>query len=121
MATLERRALEQALTILKGLDARFWIRLPTGEEYGERPQRERESATKRERKPSVWPRGELVEYYHPLLESLEPGETRRIDCKAYEHSLQNSITGWASKRWGPGSYLSQYDKETNTLSIMRIL
>ena len=116
MATLERRALEQVLNTLKGLDARFWIRLPTGEEYGERPAEE-----ERKRQASAWPAGAMSEYYQPLLAGLTPGEKVEVDCREFGHRIQNSITGWASKTWGPGSYLTQYNRETNTLSIMRIL
>ena len=115
MATLEKRALEQALTILKGLDARFWVELPTGEVYGERSQGERE----RKRRTSTWPKGSMVGYYRPLLEGLTPGGKVKIDCREFGHTLQNSITGWASKAWGAGTYLTQYDRETNTLHIMR--
>ena len=115
MATLEKRALEQALTILKGLDARFWVELPTGEVYGERPQGDEG----RKRKSPTWPKGSMAKYYQPLLEGLTPGGKVKIDCREFEQTLQNSVTGWASKVWGPGSYLTQYDRETNTLSIMR--
>lgn len=117
MATLERRALEQALNTLKGLDARFWIQLPTGEEYGERPQGEGE----RKRRASKWPKGSMAGYYQPLITGLTPGGKVEIDCREFGHQLQNSITGWASKEWGLGSYLTQYNRETNTLSIMRTL
>lgn len=115
MATLEKRALEQALTILKGLDAQFWVELPTGEVYGERPTGE----DGRKRKSPAWPKGSMAGYYQPLLKGLTPGGKVKIDCREFRHQLQNSITGWASKVWGAGTYLTQYDQETNTLHIMR--
>ena len=115
MATLEKRALEQALTILKGLDARFWVELPTGEVYGERPTGEGE----RKRKPRTWPLGAMSAHFRPFLDPLTPGGKVDIPCREFGQAMQNSVTGWASKTWGSGTYLTQYDRETNTLSIMR--
>lgn len=122
MATLEKRALEQALNILKGLDAQFWVRLPSGEEYGERGVMvEPDLEPGRKRKKSRWPPGAMTEHFKPFLCALVPGETAHIPCGDFGNLLQNSVTGWASKYWGAGSYITKYEKETNTLSIMRTM
>lgn len=119
MATLERRALEMALNALKGLDARFRIELPSGEVYGELALAPPEP--ERKRKPSFWPVGAMTGHFKPYLEGMVPGEKKTIPCEHFGFRIQASITGWASKYWGAGSYISQYDRKNNTISIMRIL
>lgn len=119
MATLEKRALEMALNALKGLDARFRIELPSGEVYGELALAPPEP--ERKRKPASWPLGSMTKHFRPHLESMVPGETKTIPCDHFGFRMQNAVTGWASKYWGAGSYVSKYDKENNTISIMRMI
>lgn len=116
MATLEKRALEQALNILKGLDARFWVKLPTGEEYGEKPAEPRKG-----RGYPTFPRGALKTHYIQFVEALMPGEKVEFSAGEYGKTLMNSLTAWASQTWGAGSYMTSFNKDSNVVTIMRTI
>jgi len=114
---IEARALNQAISLLTALGARYGIILPSGEVYGEKLVEETPQA--RTRKKPQHPMGTLTNHFRPYVEDLQPGQSAEIPLGGFGQGLQNALTGWTSKHWGAGNYLTSVDKASQTLTIIR--
>lgn len=59
--------------------------------------------------------------YIEALVLIQPGDAWEYECptKEFAEGFQKAVTGWASKTWGNGSYISTV-KNGKTLEILRL-
>ena len=115
-----KKAIEQAVSILTAVDAKFVISTSDGDviKRGEWNAGTKLSVTKtgKTRKPN----GAFADRYKPYLENLKVGDVAEVSCDGFNYNgLQGAMTAWMSGLWGKGSYATSYNAANNTLEVIR--
>lgn len=99
-------AVERAITILLATKCQFKIITPDGVEHGEL----KLAAPEPERKRNAYlPRGELRNYYRPIVDAMAAGDVVCLHPGPKGFSLEHlrgAVTAYLSAKWGAGSYIS---------------
>lgn len=115
-----KKAIEQAVSILTAIDAKFVISTNDG---GLIKRGEWNAGTKptiRKTGDDRRPNGAFADRYKPYLKDLAVGDVAEVPCGGFEHAgLQGAMTAWMSTTWGKGSYASSYNAENDTLEVIR--
>lgn len=117
------KVLEQVLNLLASVEAKYKIVLPDGAEYGElliAPPAPPPPV--RKKKVFVNPPGTLLKFYKSYLEGMQVGNVATVPVHdSFKASaMQSAMTAYACNNWGAGSAMSHYDKEKNTIELMRV-
>ena len=112
------KTIAKAVELLKASGAKFKVISPNGEEFGELEVAAEKSKTFR------FTRGELSQFYKPVLENLQVGQVatfKNPDPTKYDiEDFRSSACSWISKEWGNGAHTSTIDRTFDTLEILRV-
>lgn len=100
---LKNIARDRALAMLRAAGCEYVVVDPEGQQHSHgslevAPPKKRTRIVSKDR-----PFGELVRYYRPFLEPMQPGDSTMIPYGKYEiekKTLHASVSAWCSKHWG---------------------
>lgn len=123
MEQVFRKLLDNSVKHLQALEGRGHITFKIittegGEEFGNlevKPIKQ-----KKNKRPSLYPHGEITNYALPVLLSVKPDQVVSIPIGKYDPEvLRSTACSWASKTWGKGTYSSTVCKSKNSIEIYR--
>ena len=117
---LKEKVLLDCVRRLESLGLKFAIMRVTGERIGSL-----DVVTPKQRKkrgPNKYGPRELKNYITPILSEMKIGDEASIPVGKFDlKSLNSSITSTASHMWGKKSYVSSALKNSESVSILRVL
>jgi hypothetical protein len=112
------KTIEQAIRLLNATGCKYKVIATDGQEFGEL-EIVRAPAKKKKQFGKLYPYGAMHKHYHPYLASLQVGDVACVPITPFDaNSLQSSITGWASKHWGPKTYKTCVSN--NEVQVLRV-
>lgn len=118
MGILQTRAVNQLISTLSGMGAKYKIIMPDGTEYGEL---EIKSPDNKKTKNIVYPRGTTRAYYEPFLSDLKVGEEAAIPYAHWDIKiLKSNIHSWCFDNWGSEAYIVARDDENKCVAVLRM-
>jgi hypothetical protein len=99
MQEIVKRTIAQAIKLLDATGVKYKVIDKDGNEFGDLV------VSKTKKTNSLYPRGTMFRYYHPLIKDMKIGDVVAIESGEFTtKSLQGAITSWATATWGKGSY-----------------
>jgi hypothetical protein len=74
----------------------------------------------RKRAPSLFPRGEVRQYYRPFVENLQVGQSAEVPFDKYRpEGLQSGLVSYCAELWGRGSATTSLNPEKGVIEFLR--
>ena len=115
---VKTEALSRALKLLAAAGCEYAVIDSSGQKYGSlevaRP------SVKRNRN---HPAGTFLDYHKPMTEALQAGQSKLVPfgpfvSAADRDSLRSSISGYCSREWGSGTYITAIAKDG--IEVLRV-
>lgn len=121
MEKVLRKLLDQSVKNLIALEGRghieFKVITAAGKEYGGL---QLKAVSKKKKKASVYPHGEIRQYLLPLLADVKPDQVVTIPLGKYDaETVRGNACSWCTGAWGSATYKSSIDKVKKTVEIYR--
>jgi hypothetical protein len=118
MGTLQTRAVNQLISTLSAMGAKYKIIMPNGTEYGEL---EIKSPDGKKSKNITYPRGATRAHYEPIVSTLDVGEEAAIPYAHWDATiLRSNIHSWCFDNWGSRNYIIERDDTSKVVRVLRL-
>ena len=125
--TIQATALAKALGLLKVAGVVYAVITPDGETCITEGYELRTIPTAKPKKTGDYTKtvayGAYAAVYRPVLEAMQVGDVKTVtaDTAWKLDWFRASMGSYASNHWGDGSYLTEQDQSTHTVTIARIV
>jgi hypothetical protein len=122
MEQVFKKLLDQSVKNLVALEGRglieFKIFTIDGEEFGK--MKAVKPKSKKKKKASAYPYGEIRQYLLPILSNVKPDEVVSIPIGKYDaETVRGNACSWCTGAWGSATYKSVVNKDKKTVEIYR--
>ena len=116
MKEVQKSALDKAVIWLKAAGCTFAIIDADGNKHGEL-----DVVEKKKKRASLYPHGELASYVGSFLKAIKPGEVIDVPLGKYDRkTIMSTCSSWMCRHVGNGTHTAAFNKQNNTVEVLRV-
>ena len=112
--SIKELALQKAIAMLQGANAKYKIVDEDGNEYS--------NFVEQRKRKSMFPLGSITNHLKPYIENMSAGELVEIPGAEFPlESLQSTTTAWFCTNVGKGSCMTAINRDKNVVEVIRLI
>ncbi len=113
---IKQKAIARAVAYLVAAGAEYHIKPAEGDELVSPAFQRKPVVTRR-------PKGTLSDIYLPVVEHMQAGQMATVQVPHDEdiNKFRSAMCGWMVRAWGAESFITELDRESNKITVLRAM